>query len=657
MSSIEILYCLLAELPNSKSSAAPLHLGSYSKKAGNFREISWMLVQREGKKLPKTGQRAYESDCFRIHLKRYNKILILCIVKASTPATAVLNFLHVVHSQYLLHAQQDSRRRRRRRQGPALETGLFDATSATAALLQRCMLWAQKPHQPLLLGTQTQTPRFQSSANVVLKRTSSGRGHNPNNNSDTGILLPMGFGDASALGRHDSGKHPKHPLDHVEERTKTAFLLQSSQAETYENYIVLLHQYRGILLNLILPNSKPTTEEQALKDACRETFVLNGAPLEGHRTAELMQHLATMIAPFAYSKEAIASTSLDVLRAASRTCTGGDSYFLTTSLFSRPGRMVTAGHVKTQQPIKIASTQHGKIVIESYNVYEIHDEEALMNGDGTVLPIISLCTHTIETIDCISGRANRILRITSLDIEDMVLSYQVKGAGIPGVNGKYYRQGVQLLYANMKGYFLKYQAIKEQTLKGGRINLEEHQWIIFRSNERLCYVCTVEEERDDDLSQGGWVVVKKNGLLPVPMVRIVARGYASVNEDEMESLFKTSGGGGGGGGGGGISLLEAGREGRTRREEGEQGQYKCDLLTGVSPPKPAFKVKDAQVASPGVAECMLPEKDCIVLGGAVKNLRRPSVVSQNSKIMSARDASRRRRRTQSLVEEGGGQSR
>ena len=88
----------------------------------------------------------------------------------------------------------------------------------------------------------------------------------------------------------------------------------------------------------------------------------------------------------------------------------------------------------------------------------------------------------------------------------------------------------------------------------------------------------------------------------------------------------------------------AGREGRTRREEGEQGQYKCDLLTGVSPPKPAFKVKDAQVASPGVAEFMLPEKDCIVLSGAVPT-RRLSVVSQNSKIMSARDASRRRRRT------------
>ena len=122
-----------------------------------------------------------------------------------------------------------------------------------------------------------------------------------------------------------------------------------------------------------------------------------------------------MISPFAFSNEAIERTSLDVLRAASRTCTGGDSYFLTSSLFGRPGVMVTAGQ-QQNKPITISSTHRGQIAIRSYNIYDIHDEDALMNEEVDD-PIISLTTETVETIDCISGRANRVLQITSNDID------------------------------------------------------------------------------------------------------------------------------------------------------------------------------------------------------------------------------------------------
>ena len=120
------------------------------------------------------------------------------------------------------------------------------------------------------------------------------------NDQNIGMLLPMGFGDAS------TGN--EHPLDNVEQSIKREFLSDLEKTTTHTEYNEFLHKYRSLLMNLILPNSRPTTEEQAHKDAVRELFLLNGVRIEGHKSKEMMRMLHQMISPFAFSNEAIERT-------------------------------------------------------------------------------------------------------------------------------------------------------------------------------------------------------------------------------------------------------------------------------------------------------------------------------------------------------------
>jgi hypothetical protein len=637
-----IFFSLIARLSKSSTKL----LGSYSTKAGNFRDIAWQLVVQEGLHLEKDGrQRAYQTEDYVFHLKRYDNILILCLVSATTRTSKVSNFLHVVHSQFLITVEQESRTRRRRRRpdSASVVSGLYDAVSVTSAVLQRCMAWVAEPdsHKQLMLRTKTQAHNNRESDGDKNKNKNKNKNKMSRVKSrssrtlraNTGMLLPMGFGDASTGTGH-------HPLDNLNSHVRAQFYADNSAAKSKEDYLKMLHKHRGFLLRLPLPNTKPTTEDQAFKDSVRETFTLNGMRIEGHRALDMMRRLEEMIAPFAFSTAARAKTALDVLRAASRTTTGGDSYFLTSTLFGRPGVMVTAGHVGTPMPIDIRSTKRGNIVIRTFNIFELHDEEALMDG-GTedCEPIIVLTTETVESIDCITGNAKRVLLITSDNLSKMAFKYRIRGAGIPHANGLYVRHGAERIFANQGGYFLTYTTVGETDIGGGRLRLEEHRWILFRrSQENVCYACTVSA--NDEASSAGWLAVNEGGGVPPnPTVTVIERGYAPVSREDLAALFV-----------------------ETREEEEEESMSlssatshtslkdarrepsgSSDWLTGnISSPRLTITNREEDtttVISSSSEILIVPEKDG--LGGGVVS-RRPSLVSQNSVIMKARDASAKR---------------
>ena len=680
---MEIIHTLLAHLPPKRG--APVLLGSYSTKAGNFRDIAWQLVEREGRNVAKEGSQRYEAASFVFQMRRFSvsqasvmpgSLLFCCLVSASENPSKVSDFLQVAHSQYLVVQESGKRRRRRggggrnstnhhhRAQSVPQDSDLLDSTSVTSALLQRCMEWAldDNKHKQLLLGTRTKSsPSLKGKSRLSSRptkstrkrqtmesrssksRSSKSRSRSRSKNRE-GMLLPMGFGDASV--------GTEHPLDSLKETAREHLLSDIRLATTYSDYLSLFHVHRGVLLHLPLPNTQPTTKEQAFKDAVREKYMLNGMPLDGSNTSELVTRIEGMVAPFTFSESARTNTSLDVLRAAARTTTGGDSYFLTSTLFGRPGVMVTAGHVGSHRPIRVDSSRSGTIEIRTWNVYEIHDEETMMNGGGGGGgggdsdgsggsgggsddegdgPIFVVDTETVETIDCISGRATRVLRIISRDIDSMVYEYQVRGCGIPGANGKYVRSGVERLYSSNGGYFLKYQALAARDLGRGRTQCEDYQWVLYRSREDsgVCYTCSVG--RNDEAASGWegpsrrWVVTKMNGVPPNPIVAIVSRGYASISREHVDLLFRRE-------------SSESSSESRDDRERDSI----TDLLTGVSPPKETKRMEEVVVSSPGMEALVPVQGSSLVLGGAPPK-RRTSVVSQNNVIMAAATASMRRR--------------
>ena len=108
--SMEIIHTLLAHLPPKRG--APVLLGSYSTKAGNFRDIAWQLVEREGRQLRKEGSQRYEAASFVFQMRRFSvqatssvmpgSLLFCCLVSASENPSKVGDFLQVAHSQYLV---------------------------------------------------------------------------------------------------------------------------------------------------------------------------------------------------------------------------------------------------------------------------------------------------------------------------------------------------------------------------------------------------------------------------------------------------------------------------------------------------------------------------------------------------------------------------
>ncbi len=685
----------------------------------------------------RSGERKLAVDRHVFHLRRNGDLVALCLCPAASDPKLVSKFLAVVHSQIgvLLdqnasQAAQRRRRRRHRREQTSTESAwLFDASSRCSAVLQHCMSWAAAggaDSTRLLLGTRTKSagsltsssssahaspgpPSSSSSSSSLSSSPSTSslmassvatvasafpsqtpsspstlsslspprypvaprRPPRPARPGPVGLLLPVGFGDGSASGSGPAAGASL--LEALNSSARQALQRDVAAATDRESYLNLLDRHRAILMRLPLPNAQPTTQEQAQKDAVREVFLLNGRRFTGEHIQPLLGELERMLTPFAYTAGARRSTALDVLRAASRTCTGGDSYFAVAQVFGRPGVMVTAGHMEAC-PIEIrVGAADGVCTIRSHNVYALLDEDGMMMGggdeeegvgegegeredddDGNGGPIVVLDTVVVDRIDCISGASSRSLCVTNPRIEATPLIYKVSGAGTPSANGTYTRlpggwSAGSLRYANSSGYFLSFGATlaPAEKMRGKRVVLDEFVWTLGRSPDRVAYVCTAWDSgggsRGGDgvtaaatwAPQAGWRVVagEHGGVLPAPVVVVESRGYAKVLRSERQQHFDTpdpDGAGGGGGGGGGHALRP--------RQPPPSADSGIDLLSGSPARAPAgdpsvlpetlriFEAEGvretaAEVSSPGT-QYVAAEEQTVVLGGNPANRHR-----------------------------------
>lgn len=640
---LPIIYTLVARV-----GSHPHRLGDYSTKAGDFRDIAWELLCRiakkwKGRKKEIRVVKRYQVAIYTFHLCQFeNNLAVLCLTPSSAMRSKVSHYLQIVHSQVIvLFASQN--RRKLRSMGPGTEKNesnwLYDQVSRVSFLLQHLMQWAANSGEisgqlfpgirtnalsaELVTSRGSESPFSDVKSNSHSSSGNSSRSRiNENHekqhhcrsrtNGDTGILLPVGFGNANETPHQGA----THPLDHLIQAERKSLLESVSLCKTVFDYLSLLNKHRHILLSLSLPNSKPTSREQAFKDAVREKISLNGKAFSGNDVLRLTRELERLIAPFAHNAAARVETAMDVLRAASRTCTGGDSFFGISSIFSRPGVVVTAGHMAAR-PVEISINSTGEATIVSHNSFEIHNEEELMGGDDGN-GIITIDTVIQEVIDCISGNAERIMSVKCPIIENMPLIVRVLKCGNPSVNGVYRRYDSNgwgpkdIYYANDNGIFLSQRHIAEEKLIGERVRVAEREWVLANRSKGIDYFVAsiLDQGREEEHlilepPSDGWRPVKGIGALPCPQIVVKSRGYAAVELDGRNRVAVE---------GKSDRNCEAKETGFCQSADGE------DVLTGdifqqVTQNNEANIASNAVCRSPGVDLIVASEQEKVVLGG------------------------------------------
>ena len=222
-------------------------------------------------------------------------------------------------------------------------------------------------------------------------------------------------------------------------------------------------------------------------------------------------------------------------------------------------------------------------------------------------------------LDCITGNAERIMRVKCPLIENMPLVVRVLNCGNPSVNGVYKRYDSNgwapkdIYYANDNGIFLTQRHIAEKNLLGGRMRIAEREWVLGNKSKGLdYYVSSILDEGEEDEEQlifeppsDGWRPVKGVGALPCPTVVVNSRGYAAVDLDKKNEI---------------VVVGKSNTNSKAKETSHRQSADGEDILTGdifqqVAQNKKASIASSATCSSPGVDLVLASEQDEIVLGG------------------------------------------
>ena len=152
---------------------------------------------------------------------------------------------------------------------------------------------------------------------------------------------------------------PHHP------QARMALKAQITRSKSRDDMCTAIHIFRDLLgLGLHLPRPAAVETKQALKDAARESIKVQGvlfaSDCEGVQGA-----LKEAIEPLSSDSGLVDSVCSDILRAASRTASGGDSYTVVRAMLATDDSPLTPAPVK-QAPILIeVDADSGKVHIET----------------------------------------------------------------------------------------------------------------------------------------------------------------------------------------------------------------------------------------------------------------------------------------------------
>ena len=112
-----------------------------------------------------------------------------------------------------------------------------------------------------------------------------------------------------------------------------AIRAQVMAAKIRDDMCTVLHIFRDFLFNLSLPRPLAVQVKQALKDAERETIRVNDLTFVSDPEA-VQKALRELIAPLACDADVADKVCSDILRASSRTASGGDAYAVVRGLLA-----------------------------------------------------------------------------------------------------------------------------------------------------------------------------------------------------------------------------------------------------------------------------------------------------------------------------------
>lgn len=206
----------------------------------------------------------------------------------------------------------------------------------------------------------------------------------------------------------------------------------------------IVHEFQPILSHIKLPPPTAVTLKQALKDAAREKIVLNGFQYDS--VEALVAALERDVSRLVAAGGDATTLAHDILRAASRTISGHDSYSACFQLFAIcPDYILVPGDVEAP-PILIDTMNHGEgvIKIETVASYELQKRNEETDDLDTWLVLESTITDTLRIFD---SAKDRVLCITEGSATPARNAYLVEGASEQYINGKYIRTAT----ANLQG--------------------------------------------------------------------------------------------------------------------------------------------------------------------------------------------------------------
>ncbi|CAM9426636.1 unnamed protein product [Phaeothamnion confervicola] len=205
-----------------------------------------------------------------------------------------------------------------------------------------------------------------------------------------GILLPLdysGMVEPEALGRaaqQPPGFAPEEPLlREMDPMARKALRTQVDLSRTADDCLSVLVKFRDVLNSVTLPRPAAVDYNQALKDAQRERIRVNDRVFQG-KVEPLLEELRSLVGPLVFETALVTEVCQDIIRASSRTASGGDTYAVVAAVLSRPeaGDLLTPSGTESA-PIAIGlDGAKGEVVITVENRFILRKSAmANMGGD------------------------------------------------------------------------------------------------------------------------------------------------------------------------------------------------------------------------------------------------------------------------------------
>ena len=271
-------------------------------------------------------------------------------------------------------------------------------------------------------------------------------------------------------------------LERIPKKRMEAFEAAVVGARSEDDILSACIRFSKFLQRLRLPRTFESIDlQQAYKDIKRERVEINGEEVTVEGPEELETILRPLLTDFTFDSDAEMRVVQDIVRACSRTASGGDAYFVVTNLFGRkPGYAVLPGRGDPGPVVvNISRTGEGSFItrsefevrcidpheaarqgahpkqmqfrtrhsaaewrVFSRGIYDLPVHAAQLRADDPrdeASVVLALTAVIEEKLDFVRAEGSRVLRIVPHRLRSTHRTLVVSGAGTVLANGVYTR--------------------------------------------------------------------------------------------------------------------------------------------------------------------------------------------------------------------------